>query len=164
MVFWNCRTIKEDERLFRQKDFVEVSVKYGWNKLPKISVLYPPVTFKKRMFIQLKKQAPIFAMKSGRVIELGKEGELDQTKSYKRSLGNYLFIESKDGSIIRYEHLSKLKVKLGDFVEEGKCIGISGNSGLMVVNGIGVRVVQGDSIVDPNIYLHLPDSVLTKRK
>jgi len=65
--------------------------------------------------------APVAASAAGKVVFAGG----DACCSY----GYYIDIQHADGYVTRYAHLSKFLVKLGQQVEQGETIAVSGNSG-----------------------------------
>ncbi|HHG74749.1 MAG TPA: M23 family peptidase [Persephonella sp.] len=66
---------------------------------------------------------PVFSTANGIVEYAGKKG----------AYGKMVIIQHNYGFKTIYGHLSKIKVKTGDFVEKGQLIGFSGNTGL--ING-----------------------------
>lgn len=63
----------------------------------------------------------VFATASGRVV-----GASDYANQV---MGRHLILKHRDGRKSYYLHLSKLRVKVGDRVERGKVIALSGNTG-----------------------------------
>ena len=66
---------------------------------------------------------PVYSTARGIVEYAGKKG----------NYGKLIIIQHNYGFKTLYGHLSKIKVKMGDFVEKGQLIGYSGNTGL--ING-----------------------------
>lgn len=73
----------------------------------------------------------ICAARDGIIAEIRDGGtESGEDKSLIKE-GNHIVIYHKDGSLAMYSHLQNkgVKVKLGDYVEAGEVIGLSGNTG-----------------------------------
>lgn len=71
---------------------------------------------------------PICAVESGKIVDV-KESEDGYGKHIR------ILCSIKDSNLMRewaYGHLSKIDIKLGDFVEEGTQIGLMGNTGFVV--------------------------------
>ncbi|WP_457636464.1 peptidoglycan DD-metalloendopeptidase family protein [Persephonella sp.] len=73
--------------------------------------------------LRAKIRTPVFSTANGIVEYAGKKG----------AYGKMVIIQHNYGFKTIYGHLSKIKVKTGDFVEKGQLIGFSGNTGL--ING-----------------------------
>lgn len=89
-------------------------------------------------------------------IEIAKGGELMAGVSgiitYSGEKGNYgklVEIERDDGLKVRYAHLSKINVEVGDEVKEGEIIGYTGNSGMSTGPHLHYEVIIGGVAVDP---------------
>ena len=63
--------------------------------------------------------SPVMAAKSGRVFIAGDDN----------GYGHYVEIYHPDGLITRYAHLSQIKIKEGEWVNQGQEIGLSGKTG-----------------------------------
>lgn len=74
---------------------------------------------------------PLHAIRTGKVIKLKKDSDsgCPDIKCIKEA--NYVWIEHKDGTIAEYAHLqfNGTDLKLGDIVQKGDKIGLSGNTG-----------------------------------
>ncbi|MGC9046603.1 MAG: M23 family metallopeptidase [Minisyncoccia bacterium] len=66
---------------------------------------------------------PVKASASGLILELSGDD------SWNDGYGNYVFIGHLNGTKTRYAHLSKVLVKVGDYVSQGDVIGLVGNTG-----------------------------------
>ncbi len=73
----------------------------------------------------------ICASRAGKIIETKYDGNKGGLKDEYLSEGNHIFIEHDDGSIAQYWHLkyNGVLVKVGDMVNQGQVIGLSGNTG-----------------------------------
>lgn len=72
--------------------------------------------------------------------------------TYSGEKGNYgklIEIERDDGLKVRYAHLSKINVEVGDKVNEGEIIGYTGNSGMSTGPHLHYEVIIGGVAVDP---------------
>ncbi len=93
------------------------------------------------MVFQLTNDAKIYAMEDGVITST--------CDTCYRGLGNVVAIRHKDGINISYCHLSEVKTAVGSAVKKGGIIGTSGKSGLIVENGLGIRLTINDSLINP---------------
>jgi len=74
---------------------------------------------------------PVFAAREGRVVAV--EDRFDEGGPHRKfeALANYVVIQHPDGTFGEYLHLQAkgVKVKVGDLVQRGQQIGLSGNTG-----------------------------------
>jgi len=68
------------------------------------------------------KGGPIYAAADGKII-------LADGIGYNGGYGQYIKIEHPNGVVTLYGHLSKINVKVGDWVQQGSVIGMMGNTG-----------------------------------
>jgi len=80
---------------------------------------------------KMKKGSQICAARDGVVIEVKKDSDKGGLKDEYLSQGNHIIIQHNDGSIAQYWHLEKdgAYVNVGDTVQKGQLIGLSGNTG-----------------------------------
>ena len=80
---------------------------------------------------KMKKGSQICAAREGIVIEVKKDSDKGGLKDEYLSQGNHIIIQHNDGSIAQYWHLEKdgANVNVGDTVQKGQIIGLSGNTG-----------------------------------
>ncbi|MEC6908188.1 M23 family metallopeptidase [Photobacterium piscicola] len=71
-----------------------------------------------------------FAAKIGTPIYAPADAVIERARSSNYGYGNQLTLNHTMGFISTYSHLSKFKVKQGEFVKKGQLIGWTGNSGL----------------------------------
>lgn len=71
----------------------------------------------------------------------------------KTGYGNHIIISHSSGYETLYAHLSKLKVKDGEYVKKGQLIGYSGNSGRSVNPHLHYEVRLSGEAIDPVDYL-----------
>lgn len=88
---------------------------YGWR--------IHPITGTKKFHhgtdIGVAKGTPTVASKSGKIKQTG----------YDESMGNYIFLETSEGYVVRYMHLSEIGVSVGDTVVRGQEVGKIGSTG-----------------------------------
>ena len=70
---------------------------------------------------------------------------------------NYVFVEHEDGSVARYLHLTQMGaiVEVGDLVQQGQPIGLSGHTGNSTEPHLHFDVTHSCCVVPPN-YNELP--------
>lgn len=80
---------------------------------------------------KMKKGSQICAAREGVVIEVKKDSDKGGLKDEYLSQGNHIIIQHNDGSIAQYWHLDKegAFVNVGDTIQKGQLIGLSGNTG-----------------------------------
>ncbi|MBL7745179.1 MAG: M23 family metallopeptidase [Chitinophagaceae bacterium] len=80
---------------------------------------------------KVKKGAKICAARAGVILGVREDSDKGGLKDENLSDGNYISIKHNDGSVAHYWHLKKdgAVVSVGDSVEAGQWIGLSGNTG-----------------------------------
>ncbi len=80
---------------------------------------------------KVKKRTKICAAREGVVIAARKDSDKGGLKNENLSDGNYVSIQHSDGSVAHYWHFQKdgVMVNVGDTVQTGQWIGLSGNTG-----------------------------------
>jgi murein DD-endopeptidase MepM/ murein hydrolase activator NlpD len=80
---------------------------------------------------KVKKGTRICAARDGVVISMREDSDKGGLKEENLSDGNYISIKHIDGSVAHYWHLEKegAAVSVGDTVQKGQWIGLSGNTG-----------------------------------
>lgn len=86
---------------------------------------------------------PTYAAESGTVIFAG----------YSGSAGNLTTIDHGNGLVTKYMHHSEIYVKVGDHVEKGQQIGLSGTTGRSTGNHLHFQVEENGVAVNPLLYL-----------
>lgn len=99
---------------------------------------------KRRMFhhgidLRARVGAGVYAAMSGRVIYAGRYG----------GYGNLLIIQHRDEFTTRYGHLWKMKVRVGQKVERGQLIALSGNSGVSTGPHLHFEIREKGKTLDP---------------
>ncbi len=69
------------------------------------------------------------------------------------SYGYYIDIQHADGYVTRYAHLSKFLVKLGEQVEQGETIAISGNTGYSTGAHVHFEIRRNGAVRNPLDFL-----------
>lgn len=67
--------------------------------------------------------------------------------------GYVIYIDHEDGRQTRYAHLSKILVKVGDYVKQGQKIALSGNTGITSGPHLHFEILIGGKQVNPLKYL-----------
>lgn len=83
--------------------------------------------------------SPVYAAKAGTVLVAQK------TNSY----GNYVVISHGTGNTTLYAHMSSIKVKVGDYVNQGQTIGITGSTGNSTGPHLHFEVVENGIRINP---------------
>ena len=83
--------------------------------------------------------SPIYASKSGTVI----------VSQYSRSYGNYVVISHGSGNTTLYAHMSSRKVEVGQYVNQGDVIGITGSTGNSTGPHLHFEVTENGVRVNP---------------
>lgn len=86
---------------------------------------------------------PTYAAESGTIIFAG----------YSGSAGNLITIDHGNGLVTKYMHHSEIYVKVGDHVEKGQQIGLSGTTGRSTGNHLHFQVEENGVAVNPLLYL-----------
>lgn len=75
--------------------------------------------------------------------------------------GNYVAVQSKDGTVIYYCHLASRAVKKGDKVKAGQRIGIMGNTGYSFGAHLHFEVRRNNVKINAADYLGIPNKTGT---
>ena len=86
---------------------------------------------------------PTYAAAAGTVIYVG----------FDNSCGNMIVIDHGDGLVTKYMHHSQMYVAVGQTVEKGQQIGLSGTTGNSTGNHLHFQVEKDGKAVDPLFYL-----------
>ena len=73
--------------------------------------------------------------------------------SYNGGYGNNVVISHADGRLTRYAHNSKLLVKVGQKVEQGEPIALSGSTGRSTGPHVHFEIYIGGAAVNPLKYI-----------
>lgn len=86
---------------------------------------------------------PTYAVEAGTVTFAGSAG----------AAGNLIIIDHGDGLVTKYMHHSRMYVKMGQEVEKGQQIGLSGTTGRSTGNHLHFQVEKDGVAMNPAIYL-----------
>lgn len=86
---------------------------------------------------------PVYASASGRVV----------TVAYSLARGYYVTIAHSEGFKTLYQHLNQQLVKVGDYVETGQQIAVSGNTGITAGPHLHFEIWINGTAVNPAPYL-----------
>lgn len=75
---------------------------------------------------------------------------------YSQSFGNVLKYKTDNGYIVMYAHLNKALVEVGDRVEKGQIVALSGSTGLSTGAHLHYTIYNGDTVIDPSEFLDIP--------
>ena len=85
----------------------------------------------------------IKVVKDGKIIFIG----------WQKIYGNFIMVKHNDGFITLYAHLSKVNVKVNQFVEQGEFIGTLGSTGRTTGPHLHFEVRKYGKLVNPLNYL-----------
>lgn len=128
---------------FYQRDFIEVNKFYGKQRMKRFLPIHVNPIDYLGINYEVKIDAPALSISSGKIEKIHNS----------KGFGNYVLINHGNGFKARYYHLKETKVSLGDLVIKGEQIGISGNTGLTIVNSIGLAIYSNDKKVNPELFL-----------
>ncbi|MBQ2937507.1 MAG: M23 family metallopeptidase [Clostridia bacterium] len=72
--------------------------------------------------------------------------------SYSESAGNWVVIDHGNGYVSKYMHNKELKVSVGDKVEKGQVIALSGNTGISTGPHLHFQIENEGSAIDPLLF------------
>ncbi len=96
-----------------------------------------------------------FGVRSGLPVKAAGNGIVTDVSEQRWKMGKQIEIDNGDGFRTRYAHLGSQLVKVGDRVEAGQVIAISGNSGVSTGPHLHFEVWHGDQAIDPASVLPL---------
>ncbi len=88
----------------------------------------------------------VYASKGGRIIFAGRKG----------GYGKIVVIEHEDNFTTWYGHLSRIRVKVGQIVSQGKVIGLSGNTGISTGPHLHFEIRYKGRSENPTKYITIP--------
>jgi murein DD-endopeptidase MepM/ murein hydrolase activator NlpD len=111
---------------------------------------------------KVKKGTQICAARDGVVTSLREDSDKGGTKPENLSDGNYVIVRHTDGTVANYWHLQKegVLVQVGDTVQTGQPIGLSGNTGYSAFPHLHFEVQGHDAAGN---YVQLPTRFYTQR-
>jgi murein DD-endopeptidase MepM/ murein hydrolase activator NlpD len=93
------------------------------------------------------------AVEYGTAVQAAMEGTVVDT-GYSPILGNYIGISHHFGYQTLYGHLSKISVKVGQYVKAGQYVGNAGTSGYSTGSHLHFSVLKNGKTINPLITLH----------
>jgi murein DD-endopeptidase MepM/ murein hydrolase activator NlpD len=116
----------------------------------------------KALDFKVKKGTKICAARDGVVIAAREDSDKGGLKDENLSDGNYISIRHADGSVAHYWHLLKdgVMVSVGDTVQTGQWIGLSGNTGYSAFPHLHFEVQGYDA---KGGYVQLPTRFYTQK-
>ena len=72
---------------------------------------------------------------------------------YNKYRGNYVVVSHGSGNTTTYQHLSKRSVSVGDYVQQGQIVGITGSTGVSSGPHLHFEITENGEIVNPLNYL-----------
>lgn len=116
-----------------------ISSPYGWRLHPILGERHLHIG----LDIAVPEGTPVHAAAGGRVVEAGWSG----------GYGILVVVDHDDDYSTYYAHLSALRVSLGQYVEQGQLLALSGNTGMSTGPHLHFEIRAGGQPVDPEIYL-----------
>lgn len=95
-----------------------------------------------------------YRAKDGTEVLATNRGVVRMTKTF-RNYGKTVIIDHGQGLMSYYLHLSKIKVKVGDVVEQGRVIALSGHSGYTLGAHLHFAIRINDIGIDPVRFLEM---------
>jgi septal ring factor EnvC (AmiA/AmiB activator) len=133
---------------YHSADFIKIIKKFGHQKGSLLIYTDSAGLNSESLEVELELNAPVYSIEDGMVTEIC--DTCDET-----NLGNYVVVEYGEGVSVKYYHLEKVYVRVGQKVKGDSKIGLAGSSGLTTFNGLGIRIERNGTPVDPNKLLHL---------
>lgn len=114
---------------------------------------------------KMKTGSKVCAAREGVVIALRKDSDRGGLKDEYLSEGNYLVIRHSDGTQANYWHFQKdgVLVNVGDTVQKGQLVGLSGNTGYSAFPHLHFEVVPGTTNITYKNFGQLPTRFYTKK-
>ena len=107
--------------------------------------------------IQASVGTPVHAVESGTVIRVSDKINFNTWNNKKYTgldtYGTYIFIQTDSGVEMRYAHLSKINVEVGQHVKAWDIIGLSGNTGNSSGPHLHFEVRKNGKVVNPFDYI-----------
>jgi murein DD-endopeptidase MepM/ murein hydrolase activator NlpD len=114
---------------------------------------------------KMKVGSKVCAAREGVVVAMRKDSDRGGLKDEMLSEGNYIIIRHGDGTQANYWHFKKdgVLVNVGDTVQKGQPIGLSGNTGYSAFPHLHFEVVPGNSGYGYRNFSQLPTRFYTKK-
>jgi murein DD-endopeptidase MepM/ murein hydrolase activator NlpD len=114
---------------------------------------------------KMKVGSKVCAAREGVVVAMRKDSDRGGLKDEMLSEGNYIIIRHGDGTQANYWHFKKdgVLINVGDTVQKGQPIGLSGNTGYSAFPHLHFEVVPGNSGYGYRNFSQLPTRFYTKK-
>lgn len=122
---------------------LHITSPFGWRMHP----IYKEKKMHKGIDLKAPIGTPILATSSGVVLEVERRDE---------GYGNMVVLQHDDTYMTKYSQLSEIKVKIGQEVDKGQVIALSGNSGASTAPHLHYEVLKDGQHVDPKLYMPKP--------
>jgi len=96
-----------------------------------------------------------FAFPAGNPIYVTGDGVVVKVAHERGGYGNHVEVDHGFGYRTRYAHMSRIDVTLGQRVQRGDCLGLSGNSGRSTGPHLHYEVMYRKDYVNPALYMDL---------
>ncbi len=116
-----------------------ISSPFGWRTHPILRERHLHIG----LDIAVPEGTPVHAAAAGRVAQAGWAGDY----------GILITVDHEDGYSTYYAHLRRAEVDVGQYVEQGQIVGLSGNTGLSTGPHLHFEIREGSVPVDPERYL-----------
>ena len=95
-----------------------------------------------------------FAAPRGTLVNATGDGKVITVKKSFGGYGNEIEIDHGYGFITKYAHLHEFKVKVGQRVKRGECIGLVGNTGRSTAPHLHYEIIKDGKKIDPVHYFY----------
>jgi murein DD-endopeptidase MepM/ murein hydrolase activator NlpD len=95
-----------------------------------------------------------FAAPRGTLVNATGDGKIITVKRSFGGYGNEIEIDHGYGFITKYAHLDDFKVKVGQKVKRGECIGFVGNTGRSTAPHLHYEIIKDGKKIDPVHYFY----------
>ena len=114
---------------------------------------------------KMKTGSKVCAARGGVVVAMRKDSDRGGLKDEMLSEGNYIIIQHSDGTNANYWHFKKegVLVNVGDTVQQGQLIGLSGNTGYSAFPHLHFEVMPGNNNVAYKNFNQLPTRFYTQK-
>lgn len=127
--------VKDSEAMKWPTDSTRITSEFGKRSAPTKGAS----TNHKGVDIGVAEGTNVYACEAGKVI----------TASYSESAGNWVVIDHGNGYVSKYMHNRELKVSVGDKVEKGQVIALSGNTGHSTGPHLHFQIEYQGNAIDP---------------
>jgi len=118
-----------------------------------IGMLWPTISHRITQYFTWRHAAIDVGIKTGSAVYASDNGVVEYASWGAGGWGNTIVINHGNGIKTRYSHLSKFLVKVGDRVEKGENIALSGNTGRSTGPHLDYRIYVSGRAVNPFSYV-----------